>query len=186
MPRSGDRRVRGVTAAAAAGGLLVIAPSWVALGHGVDHPRALEIDVSSRPARLFLTLTLTRAESESTRRLFDRDRDGRLSAGERVTLQRYLEERAWGALTLRCNGRPLKPAVAHSSWQGADDRLELQLRLETTAPLAPSGCTLEDGGDREGHLPVRLTGREVRLDAPRSGAAWNLPARRPTSVGWKP
>jgi hypothetical protein len=152
--------------------------------HGVDHPRRMTLDVSSSPARVMLGLTLPRAESTSTRRLFDRDRDGRLSEAERGPLLRYLESKVWGGLRFACDGREASPALARTSLVGADDAKELELRIETTVPLAGGRCEMEDGGDTTGHLPVTLVGAGAMLDAPRVGAVWNIPARRPVRLSW--
>jgi hypothetical protein len=166
------------------GSALALACALPSLGlaHGIDHPRTLALDLSASPARLALVLTIPRAVSASTRRLFDRDRDGSLSAAERGPLTRYLEAKAWGGLRFRCDGTEVVPAPARTNVAGTDDAKELQLRLETTVPLVDGRCELEDGGDTTGHLPVRITGGEATLDAPRKGDVWNVPAHRPARL----
>jgi hypothetical protein len=142
----------------------------------------MTLDVSSSPARVSLLLTLPRAASTATRRLFDRDRDGRLSETERGPLRRYLEAKTWSGLRFSCDGREAAPALARTTLVGADDAMELQLRLETTILLDGERCGLEDGGDSTGHLPVTIVGTGASLAAPRNGNAWNVPARRPARL----
>ena len=157
----------------------------LALAHGVEHPRTLTLDLSSAPARIELRLTLSRTESRSTRRLFDRDRDGKLSQAERGALTRYLEAKAWGGLRFVCDGKDAVPTRAATQLAGADDVNELQLRLQSTVTLSGGDCSLEDGGDTTGHLPVTLLGNAASLEAPRAGDVWNVPARRQALFVWK-
>lgn len=161
--------------------VLLLAPA-ASLAHGVEHTRLVALDVAPGRLRLTFTLELGREEADRARRLFDRDRDGRLSADEAGQLTTFLTRRAEGGFEVRDDGKILARRRISAEARRLDERresLELQLVDELAVPKGGADWTIEDGGDVAGHVPlsVQASKVQVRCDAPRAGRGYDLPAR---------
>lgn len=149
--------------------------------HGIVHPRRISLRASSGlSVEVDFELMLDRAESDEARRLFDRDRDGRLSDVERSMLATYLSRRAVGGFAMTCEQRPVAFRLAAPLVQDGGEHAELSVKVSGKADLASASCVVEDGGDAEGHVPLAVSGADVETDAPRGVSAvagtWDLPA----------
>ena len=77
------------------------------MGDGLLVEFASVVDAVPGSLRLTFTFELAREEADKLRRLFDRDRDGRLSDEEAAPLRTFLEKRALGTLALRVDDAEL-------------------------------------------------------------------------------
>lgn len=127
------------------------------------------------------TIELDPTQSQTTRRLFDRDRNGRLEGAEREMLGRYLERRAVGAFELRRGKKALPPTSTRRELHVTDEPgKNLAARVTFVWPLSDTThrFTVWDEGDAEGHVHVTLVseGVEVRFGAVKLGNAYDLPS----------
>jgi hypothetical protein len=159
----------------------LLASPLVASAHAVDHPRRILLDVSAAVLVATFEYALAPSEAASVRRLFDRDRDGRVGPGERDLLVSYLGKRARGSFALACAGRDVAGSASPVELADVDGTLGLGARVAVRFNVSESDCTLSDDGGSEGHVPVRVAGARVRTEAPRGATddEWTLPARRP-------
>lgn len=159
----------------------LLASPALASAHAVDHPRRISLAVSDAGVAANFEYALAPAEAASVRKLFDRDRDGRLGAGERDMLAAYLGKRARGSFTLVCGGHEIAAAAAPVELADVDGTLGLGARVRVQFMIRERDCTISDDGGSEGHVPVRVTGASVRTGAPRGATddEWTLPARVP-------
>jgi hypothetical protein len=163
----------------------------VAAAHGALHPRHAELHVFPGSLEISFFLELPGPEAAGVRRLFDRDRDGRLSGEERAQLTSFVLLRARGGFRVRLDERelPLEDVERHVDGLDATGRAEpllgrLRLRAALTSPL-PLTLSVRDEGQAAGHLPLALLPGRVaaRLDlVPLTrrpdGTIHDLPPRR--------
>ena len=166
---------------------LVLFLPALALAHAVDHPRTIRLRAAPGRLEARFTFELDRAEAQATRRLFDRDRDGRLVAGELEMLSRYLERRALGTFELRHEGRTLASSKGEPRVRGASEakeNLAVEVHRSWTLPEGAGTFSVEDAGDAQGHVPVSVQadGVEVRFGAVKLGRGYDLPARTPVRL----
>lgn len=174
--------------------LLVTAPA-PALAHGAAHPRHAELRVRQDSLEITFFLELPGPEAANVRRLFDRNRDGRLIGGERDQLTTFLRLRARGGFRVRLGSGPLELVEVDRKLDGVDpsgpaEPLLVRLRVRTTWPADDVvKLRVRDDGDTLGHLPVAVLGERVevrmalaRLQRRGEADVYDLPAHREVEV----
>lgn len=159
----------------------------VAVAHAVDHPRQLLMRATPTELEVRFTLELDPTQSKTTRRLFDRDRNGRLEGSEAVMLGGYLERRAVGAFELRRGGKAVPPTSTRRELHVDDDpRTNLAARVTLVWKLsgAKEQFSVWDEGDGQGHVPVTLepAGADIRFGGVKLGNAYDLPSNVAVSL----
>lgn len=159
----------------------------VALAHAVDHPRQLLIRATPSELEVQFTLELDPTQSQTTRRLFDRDRNGLLQGSEVEMLGSYLERRAVGAFELRRGGTPVK-ATSSRRELNVDDAPRANLAVRVTQgwklSAASNRFSVWDEGDGQGHVPVTIdaNGADIRFGGVKLGRAYDLPSNVAVSL----
>lgn len=159
----------------------------IALAHAVEHPRSLAILATPTELKVQFTLELDPTQSEATRRLFDRDRNGRLEDSELQMLSGYLERRAVGAFELRRGGKAVPAATTHRELHANNDqRTNLAMRVTRVwkLPAKSNQFSVWDEGDGQGHVPVTIETKDadVRFGGVKLGAAYDLPSNVAVSL----
>lgn len=168
----------------------LIVCSWasLALAHGIDHPRRISLELKAPDAILgTFEFALAPDQAANVRRLFDRDRNGRIGPAERPSLERYLALRARGTFALTCGGKRAGERPGAIELLDVDSPKGMAARVRVDFTTSSLDCRIEDDGGAEGHVPVMVTGARVDTDAPRtSPQSWDLPARRIATLVLEP
>lgn len=159
----------------------------LATAHAVEHPRRLLLKAKPGQLEIQFVFELDPQASRMTRRLFDRDRDGVVRGSELEMLQGYLERRAVGTFELSRDDQVVKEDSSRGELAGVNESsANLAVRVSRTWGLAAAAekLSVQDGGDSEGHVPVRIEaeGVEVRFGAVKLGKMYDLPARTAVSL----
>ncbi len=179
MIRNAARRLVPVALAAA------FASPPTVWGHPAAQPKHDRVTIARGRIAVAVDVALTAVEAERLRSVYDRDRDGRLSADERRVAAAYLRELATHFLAVSVDGAvvPLAEDEASRAVEGFD-RGDLHATFVVTGPYrlvggsgspsaAPRRLVLRDRHkDEEVAVPVELVaGPGIALGTGRTAAA---------------